>query len=80
MHFQLKIKNLYYYKIKKILDYVKKLDLKIIFISRLELDIKKLEAITRSINSISKLKDPTDRILEQWKRPNGLKIKKFQFQ
>ncbi len=61
---------------KKDIDYAKKIGLKDNFISRLELDIKKLEAITRSINSISKLKDPTDRILEQWKRPNGLKIKK----
>ena len=61
---------------KKDIDYAKKIGLKDNFISRLELDTKKLGAITRSINSISKLKDPTDRILEQWKRPNGLKIKK----
>ena len=61
---------------KKDIDYAKKTGLKDNFISRLELDTKKLGAITRSINSISKLKDPTDRILEQWKRPNGLKIKK----
>jgi len=61
---------------KKDIDYAKKNGLKDNFISRLELDTKKLGAITRSINSISKLKDPTDRILEQWKRPNGLKIKK----
>ena len=61
---------------KKDIDYAKKIGLKDNFISRLELDTKKLGAITRSINSISKLKDPTNRILEQWKRPNGLKIKK----
>ena len=61
---------------KKDINYAKKIGLKDNFISRLELDTKKLGAITRSINSISKLKDPTDRILEQWKRPNGLKIKK----
>ena len=61
---------------KKDIDYAKKIGLKDNFISRLELDTKKLGAITSSINSISKLKDPTDRILEQWKRPNGLKIKK----
>ena len=61
---------------KKDIDYAKKIGLKDNFISRLELNTKKLGAITRSINSISKLKDPTDRILEQWKRPNGLKIKK----
>ena len=61
---------------KKDISYAKKIGLKDNFISRLELDKKKLRAIISSINSISKLKDPTDRILEQWKRPNGLKIKK----
>ena len=61
---------------KKDVSYAKKIGLKDNFISRLELDTKKLRAIISSINSISKLKDPTDRILEQWKRPNGLKIKK----
>ena len=61
---------------KKDISYAKKIGLKDNFISRLELDTKKLSSIISSINSISKLKDPTDRILEQWKRPNGLKIKK----
>jgi len=61
---------------KKDISYAKKIGLKDNFISRLELDTKKLRAIISSINSISKLKDPTDKILEQWKRPNGLKIKK----
>ena len=61
---------------KKDISYAKKIGLKDNFISRLELDTNKLRAIISSINSISKLKDPTDRILEQWKRPNGLKIKK----
>ena len=61
---------------KKDISYAKKIGLKDNFISRLELDTKKLRAIISSINSISKLKDPTDRILEQWRRPNGLKIKK----
>ncbi len=61
---------------KKDVNYAKKIGLKDNFISRLELDTKKLKAIVSSINLISKLKDPTNRILEQWKRPNGLKIKK----
>ena len=61
---------------KKDISYAKKIGLKDNFISRLELDTKKLRAIISSINSISKLKDPTDRILEQWKRTNRLKIKK----
>ena len=41
---------------KKDIDYAKKNGLKDNFISRLELDTKKLGAITSSINSISKLK------------------------
>ena len=61
---------------KKDISYAKKIQLKDNFISRLKLDQKKLKAIISSIKSISKLKDPTDRILDQWKRPNGLKIKK----
>ena len=61
---------------KKDISYAKKIRLKDNFISRLKLDQKKLKAIISSIKSISKLKDPTDRILDQWKRPNGLKIKK----
>ena len=61
---------------KKDISYAKKIRLKDNFISRLKLDQKKLRAIVSSIKSISKLKDPTDRILDQWKRPNGLKIKK----
>ena len=61
---------------KKDISYAKKIQLKDNFISRLKLDQKKLKTIISSIKSISKLKDPTDRILDQWKRPNGLKIKK----
>ena len=61
---------------KKDISYAKKIRLKDNFISRLKLNPKKLRAIVSSIKSISKLKDPTDRILDQWKRPNGLKIKK----
>ena len=30
----------------------------------------------KSLKQIIKLKDPTDRILEKWKRPNGLKLLK----
>ena len=29
-----------------------------------------------SIKSVIKLKDPTNRVLEKWKRPNGLSISK----
>jgi len=45
-------------------------------IDRLTLDHKKLDNIKNSINKITKLKDPVDKTLERWSRPNGLKIKK----
>ena len=43
-------------------------------INRLFIDQKKLNIIKSSINKITKLKDPTDNVLEKWSRPNGLKI------
>ena len=45
-------------------------------IDRLFLNSKKLDLIINSIEEIIKLKDPVNNILEEWKRPNGLKIKR----
>ena len=45
-------------------------------IQRLILNDKKIIAITNSIKKIINLKDPTNVILEKWKRPNGLVISK----
>jgi len=45
-------------------------------IDRLTIDHEKLNNIKDSINKIAKLKDPTDDTLEEWSRPNGLKIKR----
>ena len=45
-------------------------------IERLKLNKKKLDQIKSSINKIVKLRDPTNKVLDQWKRPNGLIIKK----
>ena len=41
-------------------------------IDRLTLNPKKLEGIQTSINKIIKLSDPTNKVLDRWKRPNGL--------
>ena len=46
-------------------------------IQRLILDDKKISNIVNSIKKIAKLKDPTNRVLEKWKRPNGLSISKI---
>ena len=45
-------------------------------IDRLILNEKRIDGIRNSINEITKFKDPLNKILEVWKRPNGLKIKK----
>ena len=58
------IKNAYKKKIKNNL------------IERLILDNKKISNIISSIKKIIKLKDPTNIVLDSWKRPNGLSISK----
>ena len=45
-------------------------------IRRLEIDEIKLKNISKSINKISKLKDPVNVTLKKWSRPNGLNIKR----
>ncbi len=46
-------------------------------IQRLVLNDKKIIAITNSIKKIISLKDPTNVVLDKWKRPNGLVISKI---
>ena len=46
-------------------------------VDRLMLNDRRIEGIRYSINQISKFKDPIGRVLEQWQRPNKLKIKKI---
>jgi len=46
-------------------------------INRLILDKNKIDSIISSIKSVIKLKDPTNRVIEKWKRPNGLNITKI---
>tara|TARA_Y100001958_G_C21171123_1_gene502878 strand:- start:73 stop:1323 length:1251 start_codon:yes stop_codon:yes gene_type:complete len=60
----------------KDIKFAKKKKIKENLIKRLELDENKINNIIKSINQIIKIKDPTNRILEKWRRPNGLIIKK----
>ena len=46
-------------------------------VDRLVLDDKRIEGIRHSINQIAKFRDPIGQVLEQWQRPNKLKIKKI---
>ena len=43
-------------------------------INRLQLSEKKIDEIRNSVIKIAKLKDPVDVTLDNWKRPNGLRI------
>ena len=45
-------------------------------VDRLILNDKRIEGIRFSINEIAKFKNPIGQVLEQWQRPNSLKIKK----
>ena len=57
-------------------SFAKKNGLKNSYIDRLNLDVKRVKAMAKSLSDISKLPDPLDRKLEKWKRPNGLRITK----
>tara|TARA_B110000444_G_scaffold155881_1_gene145800 strand:- start:50 stop:1291 length:1242 start_codon:yes stop_codon:yes gene_type:complete len=46
------------------------------FIDRLILDERRIEGIRHSINEIMKFKNPLNKVLEDWKRPSGLRIRK----
>ena len=61
---------------KKDLSIAKSKKIKKSMIDRLELNSKKILQIRNSIEKIVKFKDPTNKILSSWKRPNGLIIKK----
>ena len=45
-------------------------------VDRLILDDKRIDDIRNSINEIFKFKNPLNKVLESWKRPTGLKIKR----
>ena len=45
-------------------------------VDRLVLDEKRIEGMRNSVNEILKFKNPLNKVLETWKRPTGLKIKK----
>ena len=60
----------------KDIRFAKNKGLKDNLINRLLIDEKKLDNIKNSILKIEKLKDPINVILNKWKRPNGLNIKR----
>jgi len=61
---------------KKDVSNAKSKKIKDSMINRLKLSNEKISQIRSSIDKIVKFKDPTDKTLSSWKRPNGLIIKK----
>jgi glutamate-5-semialdehyde dehydrogenase len=45
-------------------------------VDRLALDVKRVEAIASGLDNVASQPDPVGAVLEEWKRPNGLKITK----
>lgn len=45
-------------------------------LDRLKLDEKRINAMARSVREIIDLPDPVGELMEEWERPNGLKIRK----
>ncbi len=62
---------------KKDINHAIKIKLKDNLINRLILNEKKILGIINSIKEIINLKDPTNNIIEKWKRPNGLEFSKI---
>lgn len=45
-------------------------------VDRLMLDKKRVEALAQAVREITVLEDPIGEVVDEWERPNGLKIKK----
>ena len=60
----------------KDINFALKKRLKNNLLERLILNPKKIKQMINSVKDIIKLKDPIDKTLEKWKRPNGLIIKR----
>ena len=46
------------------------------FIGRLTLNTDRIEAMAKGLEDIAMLEDPMGRVLDEWERPNGLKIRR----
>ena len=72
-----KNKNKIFFANNKDISFAAKKNIPRNLINRLKLDKVKIEDIQKSIYNIKKLDDPTNKVIEKWKRPNGLLIKKI---
>jgi glutamate-5-semialdehyde dehydrogenase len=46
------------------------------FVDRLLLDAQRLESMARAVEAVANLEDPVGEVTEDWKRPNGLEVRK----
>lgn len=46
------------------------------FVDRLLLDPQRLESMARAVEAVANLEDPVGEVTEDWKRPNGLEVRK----
>ena len=65
---------------KKDISHAKSKKISESMIDRLKLSNNKITQIKNSIDKIIKFKNPLEKTLSSWKRPNGLVIKKHQYQ
>ena len=62
---------------KKDIGQARKKKIKENIIERSILNRDRIESIIKSIKEVIKLKDPTNKIISSWKRPNGLTIQRM---
>lgn len=62
---------------KKDISFAKNIGKSTAFIERLVLDDSRIKKMSNSIRQVAKLQDPVGQIIRQWKRPNGMLIKKI---
>lgn len=61
---------------KKDIEYATEKGMKPSLIDRLMLNEARISALAESVREITALKDPIGEVVEEWERPNGLKLKK----
>ena len=71
-----KAKNIIIKENEKDIKFARNNGLKANLIDRLQINNEKLLGIKKSIEQVIKLRDPVDKILKKWVRPNGLNIKR----
>lgn len=60
----------------KDIEFAKEKGLSDAMIDRLRLDEKRIESIAAGVETICTIPDPANKVLEEWKRPNGLTLQK----